>query len=149
MNSIIRKAMAEDVPAIEHIVHLAYKGYTPRLGKPPGPMTNDYHAKVRSGKVWVLLLGGEIVGIIVLVPKPEYMLLENVAVLPERQRLGLGHRLLTFAEEKARECGYKEVQLYTNELMHENLAWYTRIGYEETARRNDSGFKRVFMKKRL
>jgi ribosomal protein S18 acetylase RimI-like enzyme len=147
--SMIRQATLKDVHTVERIVHLAYQSYIPRIGKPPGPMLDDYHAAVRSGNVWVLELDGQLVGIIVLVAKPEYMLLDNVAVLPERQRSGLGRLLLTFAEERARECGYREVQLYTNELMSENLAWYVGLGYQETSRRNDSGFRRVFMKKTL
>jgi ribosomal protein S18 acetylase RimI-like enzyme len=77
------------------------------------------------------------------------MLIDNVAVMPERQRSGLGRMLLAFAEATAKERGYVEVQLYTSELMYENLAWYTKLGYQETFRRYDSGFRRVFMKKRL
>jgi len=88
-------------------------------------------------------------GLVVLVPKPTYMLIDNVAVLPERQHSGLGRMLPAFAEAKARECGYLEVQLHTNELMHENLDWYARLGYQETSRMFDSGFRRVFMKKHL
>ena len=112
-------------------------------------MTDDCHAQVAPGNVWILVLDGEIVGLIVLVPEPGYMLLENVAVGPEKQRLGLGRRLVEFAEARSRQCGYRQIQLYTNELMHENLAWYTRLGFEETSRRFDSGFKRVFMSKAI
>ena len=112
-------------------------------------MTDDYNGQVASGNVWVLELDGELLGLVVLVSKPAYMLIDNVAVMPERQRSGLGRMLLAFAEVKARERGYLEVQLYTNEFMHENLAWYARLGYQETSRMYDSGFKRVFMKKHL
>jgi hypothetical protein len=33
--------------------------------------------------------------------------------------------------------------------MVENIAFYTRLGYCETARRTDDGFRRVFMEKQL
>ena len=138
-----------DVPAIKRIVLAAYEKYIPRIGKPPAPMTDDYEAQVKAGDVWVLELDGELLGLVVLVPKPNYMLIENVAVMPERQRWGLGRMLLAFAEANARQRGYLEVQLYTNELMHENLAWYARLGYQETSRSCDSGFRRLFMKKQL
>jgi len=124
----IRRGSEEDVPAIESIVRAAYQHYIPRIGKPPGPMTDNYRAQVASGNVWVLLLDHEIVGLVVLVPEPDYMLLENLAVAPEKQRLGFGRRLIEFAEARARQCGYKKMHLYTNELMHENLAWYSRLG---------------------
>jgi N-acetylglutamate synthase-like GNAT family acetyltransferase len=145
----IRRGSEEDVPAIERIVRAAYQHYIPRIGKPPGPMTDDYHARVASGNVWVLVLDDEIVGLVVLVAEPDSMLLENVAIAPEKQGWGLGRRLIEFAETRARQCGYREIELYTNELMHENLAWYARLGYRQTSHRLDSGFKRVFMSKTL
>jgi N-acetylglutamate synthase-like GNAT family acetyltransferase len=147
--STIRLAAVEDVPGIKRVVLAAYEKYIPRIGKPPAPMTDDYDGQVASGNVWVLELDGELLGLVVLVPKPAYMLIDNVAVMPKRQRSGLGGILLAFAEAKARERGYLEVQLYTNELMCENLAWYARLGYHETSRGYDSGFRRVFMKKNL
>lgn len=149
MRSIIRLAAMEDVPAIKHIVFTAYEKYMSRIGRAPAPMTDDYHKQVASENVWVVQLDGELVGLVVLVRTPAYMLIDNVAVIPERQGSGLGRMLLEFAEARARECGYVEVQLYTNELMHENLAWYARLGYQETSRMYDSGFRRVFMRKQL
>ena len=134
---------------IKRIVCAAYEKYTPRIGKPPAPMTDDYEGQVASGNAWVLEVDDELVGLVVLVPKPAYMLIDNLAVMPGRQRSGLGSMLLAFAEATARERGYVEVQLYTNELMHENLAWYTKRGYQETSRKYDSGFRRVFMKKQV
>jgi N-acetylglutamate synthase-like GNAT family acetyltransferase len=149
LQSTIRQASEQDVPAIERIVRAAYQSYIPRIGKPPGPMTDDYHVKVVSGNVWVLVLDGEIVGLVVLVRERDHMLLENVAVAPEKQRLGFGRQLIEFTEARARQCGYREIQLYTNELMHENLAWYARLGYQQTSHQLDSGFNRVFMRKTL
>jgi len=145
----IRRGSEEDIRTIQCIVQAAYQHYIPRIGQPPGPMTDDYRAQVASGNVWVLVLDGEIVGLVVLVPEPAYMLLENVAVAPEKQRLGFGRQLVEFAEARSRQCGYGEIRLYTNELMHENLAWYRRLGYQETSRGLDSGFKRVFMSKTI
>jgi hypothetical protein len=56
---------------------------------------------------------------------------------------------VTFAEGQAVAYGLPEVQLYTNEKMHENLAVYARLGFEETGRGLDGGYRRVFMRKRL
>ena len=149
VQATLRNASEQDLPAIKRIVRDAYEGYIPRIGGPPAPMTDDYQKHVTAGHVWVLLLDNQIVALMVLVPKPDYMLLDNIAVAPGKQRQGFGSRLMYFAEARARQCAYKEVQLYTNERMHENIAFYKGLGYEETARRVDSGFKRVFMKKTL
>ena len=145
----IRPASPDDVPCIEALVNAAYRHYIPRIGKPPGPMTDDYSARVAEGAVWVLTVDGGIAGIVVLIPRSDYMLLDNVAVSPERQGTGLGRRLIGFAEAMAKENGFTEIQLYTNAAMHENLTMYTRLGYREFARNLQDGFHRVFMKKQL
>jgi hypothetical protein len=49
----------------------------------------------------VLEEGAAIAGIIVLLPTTNYLLLDNIAVSPARQGLGLGRRLLAFAEAEA------------------------------------------------
>src|ERR1700726_900096 len=102
----IRAATADDVSAITQIVDQAYWHYIARMGKPPGPMLDDYAARVLEGVVWVLEEGGAIAGLIVLLSMTNYLLLDNVAVSPARQGLGLGRRLLAFAEAEALRHGY-------------------------------------------
>jgi ribosomal protein S18 acetylase RimI-like enzyme len=145
----IRAATAADVPAIADIVDQAYRHYIARMGKPPGPMLDEYAARVREGVVWVLEEGAAIAGIIVLLPTTNYLLLDNIAVSPARQGLGLGRRLLAFAEAEAMRRGYHEIRLYTHQTMVENQHLYASIGYEETGRGTEVGYDRVFMRKQL
>src|SRR5512132_3933206 len=74
----IRAATAADVSAITEIVEQAYRHYIARMGKPPGPMLDDYAARVLEGVVWVLEEGSVIAGIIVLRPATDYLLLDNI-----------------------------------------------------------------------
>jgi GNAT superfamily N-acetyltransferase len=145
----IRAATAADVPAITEIVDQAYRNYIARMGKPPGPMLDDYAARVLAGAVWVLEEGAAIAGIIVLLPTTNYLLLDNIAVSPARHALGLGRRLLAFAEAEALRRGYREIRLYTHQTMVENERLYASIGYEETGRGTEAGYDRVFMRKQL
>jgi ribosomal protein S18 acetylase RimI-like enzyme len=145
----IRAAAAVDVPAIAEIVDQAYRHYIARMGKPPGPMLDDYAARVSEGAVWVLEEGAEVVAIIVLLPAPNYLLLDNIAVSPARQGLGFGRTLLAFAEAEAVRRGYREIRLYTHQTMVENQRLYASIGYEETGRGSEAGYNRVFMRKQL
>ena len=145
----IRAATAADVPAIADIVEQAYRHYIARMGKPPRPMLDDYAARVLEGVVSVLEEDAAIAGIIVLLPATNYLLLDNVAVSPARQGLGLGRRLLAFAEAEALRRGYHEIRLYTHQTMVENQRLYKSIGYEETGRGTKAGYDRVFMRKRL
>ena len=145
----IRAAIAADVPAIAQIVDHAYRHYIARMGKPPGPMLEDYTARVSEGVVWVVEEGAVIAAMIVLVPGPNYLLLDNIAVSPNRQGVGLGRRLLAFAETEALRRGYRAIRLYTHQTMVENQRLYTSIGYEETGRGTEAGYDRVFMRKQL
>ena len=145
----VRRAAPVDIAALSAVAAGAYRGYEPRIGRPPAPMTADYAAAVASGLTWVAVRDGEIVGLLVLAVRPDHLLLENVAVLPSAQRSGIGARLLALAEEQARAHGRGEIRLYTNEAMTENLAYYPRRGYAETYRAEQEGFRRVFFSKRI
>lgn len=144
-----RLATLEDLPAIEAIVEAAYAGYIPRIGRKPGPMLDDYAALVADRHVHVLDIDGVVQAILVLIPQPDAMLLDNVAVAPARKGTGLGRVLLAFAEHMARQAGYRAIRLYTHEAMVENIALYTRLGFAETHRAEEKGLKRVYMRKPL
>jgi ribosomal protein S18 acetylase RimI-like enzyme len=145
----VRRAGAGDVAGLTKVAAEAYRDYVPRIGREPAPMTADYAQAVRSGLTWVAEADGEIAGLLVLVVRPDHLLLENVAVLPSAQRRGVGARLLALAEDEARARGLDEIRLYTNEAMTENLAYYARHGYSETHRAEQDGFRRVFFTKHL
>jgi ribosomal protein S18 acetylase RimI-like enzyme len=146
---VIRAALPSEASTVRDVVHAAYHHYTPRIGKPPGPMLDDYSRRIADGQAWVLEAGARIVGILVLEEAPAGILLDNIAVLPECQGMGYGRALLQFAEAEARRRGYNEIQLYTHELMTENIALYGRIGYAETRRMTEKGYDRIYMTKPL
>ncbi|HYM33200.1 MAG TPA: GNAT family N-acetyltransferase [Candidatus Cybelea sp.] len=127
----------------------AYTKYIERMGMPPGPMLDDYAERIGARCVWVLIEGSSIAGVLVLLPQADHMLLDNVAVDPACQGKGIGRKLIDFAEREARHCGYSEIRLYTHQTMHENIALYPRLGYEETGRGEQAGYRRVFYRKRL
>jgi GNAT superfamily N-acetyltransferase len=147
---VIRRAEAADRAAVERIVRDAYGIYVERIGKPPAPVLDDYAALIADGAVSVLEdADGRLAAIIVLLPKPDHLLLDNIAVRLDRQGRGLGRRLVAFAEDEARRLGYAELRLYTHQKMTENIALYTRLGFVETGRGQEAGYDRVFMTKRL
>ena len=147
----IRSATPADIAEIERIVREAYSPYIARNGATPGPMLDDYPARVAQGVVHVLESEGGIEGLIVLIPEPDdsCMLLDNIAVSPTAQGKGHGRTLLQWAEDTARRAGFSRIRLYTQEVMSENIAIYTRRGYVETHRATEIGLKRVFMQKPL
>ena len=112
-------------------------------------MLADYDAAIRAGESWVLEDKGEVLGVLVLRPLQDHLFVETVAVRPDRQGGGLGRRLMAFAEKEAGRLCLDEVRLYTNEKMRENFSFYGGLGFEETGRRTEDGYRRVFMRKRL
>ncbi len=160
--STIRLARAPDLAAVEALVDAAYSHYVARIGMTPGPMRDDYRPYIAAGYVNLLFEGGKEdggnggdrgsevpVGLLVLIPKPDTLLLDNVAVSPVAQGRGYGKRLMQMAETYARDHGFDSITLYTQEQMHENLAIYRRYGYVETHRAEERGLKRVYLRKSL
>lgn len=145
----IRLARAADVTAIRSVADDAYGHYVERIGRMPAPMTADYAGLIGDGVVWVVEVEGEMAGFVVLRRASDHLLVSNVAIAPARQGTGLGRALLGHAETLARREGLAELRLYTHERMHENIALYTRLGWEEYGRAEHEGFRRVFMRRRL
>ncbi len=130
------------------LVERAYEIYVERIGRRPAPMDDDYAERVRRGCAFVADESG-LLGLVVLIPKQDHVLVENVAVDPGRQGEGIGRELLAFAESYAIKMGVDELRLYTNAAMTENVALYPHLGYLEVARRSDRGFERVFFLKKI
>ena len=145
----IRPANSRDLPAMTRIVAGAYQKYVARIGKPPGPMLDDYAVHIRNHAVWVAEVDGAAAGLIVLVPEDGYLLLDNVAVDPAYHGRKIGSALLAFADQEAIRRGYTELRLYTHEKMTENVEMYSALGWEEIGRAEQAGYNRVFFRKNV
>ena len=130
-------------------VRAAYARYVERIGREPAPMTADYDALIAAGEVWVIREGEGVSGVLVLRPQPPALLVENVAVAPDRQGAGLGRALMALRGGARARRGARRGVLYTNERMTENLRFYPALGFTETGRGMQDGFARVFYRKPL
>jgi ribosomal protein S18 acetylase RimI-like enzyme len=146
----LRLAVADDVAAVRRCVDAAYTPYIERIGRPPGPMTDDYPALIDRGAVFVAPEDDQsFAAVAVMWPEPDHLFIENLAVWPDRQGQGLGTRLIEACEAHARALGLDELRLYTHELMTENLEFYPHRGFTEVDRRTEDGFQRVYFRKQL
>ncbi len=143
----LRNAVGGDAAAVSDCVAQAYGPWVSRIGRKPWPMLQDYSAVIRDESVTVAQVAGQVVGVLVLSRTEEGLLIENVAVYPHWKGRGVGRELLQFAEQEARRLACSNLYLYTNELMVENIALYAKCGYVEYERRQEQGFRRVFMRK--
>ncbi|MEI4470756.1 GNAT family N-acetyltransferase [Frigidibacter sp. MR17.24] len=145
----LRPAGAGDLPAIAALVAESYGPWVARIGQRPGPLDDDYGALVAAGRVLVLEEDGAVRALLVLIPEPGALLLDNVAVARAAQGRGLGRALVAEAEARARALGLPVLRLYTHARMDTNIALYQRLGFEITDRRVQNGRERVFMAKAL
>ncbi len=146
---ILRSATAKDAGAVAALVERAYAPWVPVIGRRPAPMDDDFDAICAAGEAHLLEAEARILGVIVLEDAPDHLWIDNVAVEPALKGGGLGRLLLAFAEAEARWRGLPSLRLLTNALMASNIAFYARLGYAEVERREEDGFSRVYMEKRL
>ncbi len=130
----IRQAFPSDAENIAALTDAAYANYVPLLGRKPQPMTADYPQLLTEHPIWLLWHDERVVGVLVLIHEPGALLIYSVAIHPQYQRQGFGRQLLAWAEHEARQAGYDRLRLYTNALMTENIALYSRLGFRETHR---------------
>ena len=146
---VIRQANPADLVQIKACAVAAYTRYIERIGKKPAPMIADFGAAIEAEALYVIETATQICGFVVFYACNNHLHLENVAVDPRFQGLGLGMKLIEFVEQQARGGGYGSVELYTNVKMTENLGLYPRLGYVEFDRRIEDGFDRIYFRKTL
>jgi len=101
----------------------------PLIGREPKPMTANYDEAVGKHRFDLLSIDGTLAALIETIRETDHLLVENVAVSPAFQGRGLGRKLMAHAEVLARELGFDEIRLYTNQRFAENIALYRRLGY--------------------
>jgi GNAT superfamily N-acetyltransferase len=142
----IKKAIEQDAESLADCMSLAYKKYDKRMnGVTLPPAVIDYLDEIKNFPTWVIKEGVVVVAGLTMSFEKDNASLSNIAVNPSFQGNGLGRKLMTFAEEKARENGCLELRLATHVLLTENVDLYKYLGWVEY----DRGDSKVYMKKRL
>lgn len=142
----IRTAVSTDAEWVGGVVRAAFAPYVERIGKEPAPLLEDFGEVIAHSEAYVPDEGE---GVIVLAPRGDHLLVRDVAVHPRSQGRGIGTRLMRFAELRAAELGLGEIRLYPNDAMVENHRFYARLGYEQTGRGEQDGYRRAFFRKAL
>jgi ribosomal protein S18 acetylase RimI-like enzyme len=148
-DAVFRRADISDAVAIRQLTRAVYAKYLPKMGRKPLTMSADQTVAIRDHQVWVLEVGGALTASIELIPKPDHLVVENVAVAKAQQGQGIGRRLMAFAEAETLRQQLVELRLYTNETMIENITLYESIGFTVTKRVPHRGTDIVYMAKQL
>lgn len=97
------------------------------LADPSEKLIKQY---LKRGKCYVGEENGEIVGVFVLLStRPETVELVNIAVVEKHQGKGFGKALVIDAINKAKEHGYKVMEVGTGNSSIDQLALYQKCGF--------------------
>ena len=130
----IRRAGHADVAIVRALSRQAYAKWVPLIGREPKPMVADYNQAVLDHIIDLWEEEGQVLALIEMIPMNDHLLIENLAVRPDKQGQGLGDRLLRHAERLALSLRLNELRLYTNAAFTSNLMFYSRRNYHEFRR---------------
>ena len=117
----IEPALPSQADEINACVEAAYQHYISRIGKPPGPMLENYADAIAHHEVYIAI-GDEktaISGVLLLKPGDEIFLLDSVAVHPGAQGQGLGS---TMIKQGTRICDEQHMPAYLESKRKEPAA---------------------------
>ena len=119
--------------------------YIVYTGKPPASMPDDYLQQIQYPLVYVTDIGsGIVVGLVVLIENLTPVPLDYFAAKPRRVYL----YTITLCYRKSCSANRRyTIQLYTNELMHENLDYYAHRGQPLTGEIHEKDYNSVYMRK--
>jgi ribosomal protein S18 acetylase RimI-like enzyme len=132
---IIRRANPEDLPALPALELAAAKRFE---GMPiePGVLADVTPAQMfeeaqRDGDLWVADVSGRVVGFALTSEVDGHLHLEEIDVLPEHGRRGIGAALLRTVCDAAGDRGLAAVTLTTFRDVPWNRPWYAALGFRE------------------
>ena len=132
---LIRPALPQETQIMQAIELDAAKSYAALPGYGFSVVlparSDDEHAFAREhGARFVVDIDGAVGGFIMVIPLDHAAHIFEAAVLAEYQGRGIGKKLVSVAENYAREQGYKEMTLTTYRDVPWNAPFYARLGYE-------------------
>ena len=143
---LFRKAKLEDHKIIMAIALKAYEKYIERMGKEPAPMRPVIQ---NEDVVFVCENNKQVIAFVILVKINDQIILDSIAVDPSHQKKGIGNNFIKFIEEYLMEQKVNKYQLYTNEMMFENIKWYQKIGFKIFKKVTEKGYNRIYFEKEL
>ncbi len=128
----MRRASLADAAAIRDLTRAVYAKWIPAVGREPVPMQADYDTAVLNHWIDLIEEDGRLIALIEMIPHPDHLFIQNIAVAEERQGVGLARRLLDHAAALARDNGLTELRLLTNGAFASNVALYLHLGFAIT-----------------
>ncbi|MGB7207552.1 MAG: GNAT family N-acetyltransferase [Pyrinomonadaceae bacterium] len=130
----IRIADRKDAEAISEVIREAFgvyrEEYTPEAFEVVTPPPDEIRARFDEGPQWVATLDGEIVGTVSVTVEDERLYIRSMAVRPQAQGHGIGHKLLDAIDEHANGTDFERIFLYTTNFSAGAKELYEKHGFK-------------------
>ena len=149
----VRRYIASDHDAVWDLHNIALNEVGAHAGN--GPWDDDLHRieaeyLEAGGEFYVGIIDGRIVAMGALKRLADDRVeICRMRVHPELQRRGLGTRILSRLEQRAKELGFRTLTLETTAGQIAAIRMYAKAGYEEVARDRKLGFEVLAFEKQI
>ncbi|MCC6327751.1 MAG: GNAT family N-acetyltransferase [Acidobacteria bacterium] len=134
MELSIRLANRGDSEAIADVLLAAFSlnraQYTPEAFVVVTPVAAEIETRFVEGPIWVAELDGVIVGTVSLTTEPEGLYIRSMAVRPEVQGIGIGHKLLDAVDDFFSRSKMDRIFLYTTYFVTGAKEMYEKHGFK-------------------
>lgn len=136
---IIRAARPSDLRHLAAVEDAGVPLFSEHFGEAIAPVLlspapSGLDRELEPGFLLVAVVAGEVVGFAHVTDQDGHAHLEQLSVLPEHGRRGIGSALVQAAMEEARWAGYDDMSLCTYRDVPFNGPFYTRLGFAEVER---------------
>ena len=145
---------AERADDVHRLTQLAFAPHAAL--DPPSGAVKETVERVRedlgAGGGAIAELNGDLVGCLRWLSDGHQMRVRRLAVVPSRQRRGVGRALMVWAESEARRRGHEAVFVGVRVALRGNLAFYRGLGYEVIGEHRHDGYEQttwLALRKRL
>jgi N-acetylglutamate synthase-like GNAT family acetyltransferase len=130
----VRLALRADAEAIAKVLAEAFgayrDNYTPEAFEIVTPLADEIVKRFDEGPQWVAEIGGRIVGTVSVTTGSEGLYIRSMAVNPNAQGQGVGHKLMCAVNEYADASKHERIFLYTTYFVPGAKKFYESHGYE-------------------
>ena len=148
---IIRRANADDAPAVFSILRKAFIEYANIIGQSNlealKETLEDIKKEIDTKAVYIAVIDNEIVGTVRLDANGDQAYLSRFAVDAANRNIGIGKSLMSVVDKHLKEQGVKKVILHTSSKHSALMLFYYGRGFYVEAIETDRGYLRARMVK--
>jgi N-acetylglutamate synthase-like GNAT family acetyltransferase len=130
----VRLAREADSAGIAEVLVAAFSQfeleYTPESFAIVTPSADEVATRFVEGPLWVAERDGHVVGTVSVTTEPEGMYIRSMAVHPDAQGLGIGHKLLDAVDEYFQSSELNRIFLYTTYFAPGAKEMYEKHGFK-------------------